>query len=176
MLALLFTVQPFQACSCLNIRLLVLLFSFFQGCSSLDFHCLNYCSVSFSAVPPWNSTVCPNVHLLFRLFLPGLCLLVLLFAVQPLSGLSLHKYFVLLVLLFSLFQHCSCLECVCCTTVQILLELSMPRIRRLVLMFSLFQGCFYLEFVCLSDCANVQPLSELFLSGIRLLELLFSPV
>ena len=146
MLALLFTVQPFQACSCLNIRLLVLLFSFFQGCSSLDFHCLNYCSVSFSAVPPWNSTVCPNVHLLFRLFLPGLCLLVLLFAVQPLSGLSLHKYFVLLVLLFSLFQHCSCLECVCCTTVQILSELSMPGIRRLVLMFSLFQGCFYLDF------------------------------
>ena len=52
----------------------------------------------------------------------------------------------------------------------------MPGIRRLVLMFSLFQGCSYLEFVCLSDCANVQPLSELFLSGIRLLELLFSPV
>ena len=176
MLALLFTVQPFQACSCLNIRLLVLLFSFFQGCSSLDFHCLNYCSVSFSAVPPWNSTVCPNVQLLFRLFLPGLCLLVLLFAVQPLSGLSLHKYFVLLVLLFSLFQHCSCLECVCCTTVRILSELSMPGISRLVLMFSLFQGCSYLEFVCLSACANVRLLSELFLSGIRLLELLFSPV
>ena len=152
------------------------MFSFFQGCSSLNFHCLNYCSVSFRAVPPWNSTVCPNVQLLFRLFLPGLCLLVLLFAVQPLSGLSLHKYFVLLVLLFSLFQHCSCLECVCCTTVRILSELSMPGISRLVLMFSLFQGCSYLEFVCLSACTNVQPLSELFLSGICLLELLFSPV
>ena len=110
-----------------------LLFSLFQCCSSLEFDCL----------------------FLFRLFLPGLCLLVLLFAVQPLSGLSLHKYFVLLVLLFSLFQHCSCLECVCCTTVRILSELSMPGISRLVLMFSLFQGCSYLEFVCLSACANV---------------------
>ena len=188
------TVQILSELSMPGIRRLVLMFSIFQGCflpkyssactyvqllSGLflsNFRCLTYCSVSFRAVPPWNSTVCPNVQLLFRLFLPGLCLLVLLFAVQPLSGLSLHKYFVLLVLLFSLFQHCSCLECVCCTTVRILSELSMPGISRLVLMFSLFQGCSYLEFVCLSDCANVQPLSELFLSGIRLLELLFSPV
>ena len=88
---------------------------------------MHHCSYSVRAAPACSSSASTPVQPLSKLFLPGICLLALLFSlvravpawnssasttVQPLSGLFLPGIR-LLALLFSLCQDCSCLETVC---------------------------------------------------------------
>ena len=93
---------------------------------------MHNCSYSVRAAPACSSSASTPVQPLSKLFLPGICLLALLFspvrtvpawnssastAVQPLSGLFLPGIR-LLALLFSLCQDCSCLKPFACPTVQ----------------------------------------------------------